>query len=252
MAGTVGQSAIEYNLLQHLHPDFYLTDEERAVNLEAEQELAKQSILYVKENPAETVEGIIDAGTLIYSPAVFASKFAIKKVGQKAASQLTKSTIKKESTKTTAENVVKGRVQKSGKNSTDTLLKPLLPKGKSKLSKTGDKKVSKKAKKGKAHKNSHDYVGESHVYKIRDLTKNKTHKVGESSAGVRLRDGKSKRAEAQVRKLERETKRKFRSKIMRSHETKKDAYKHEEKLIKRYRDFYKKIDDILPGNKGNH
>jgi hypothetical protein len=111
---------------------------------------------------------------------------------------------------------------------------------------------NKKSDTKKIHKNSHEYVGESHVYKIRDRTKNKTHKVGESSGGVRVRDGKSKRAEAQVRRLERDTGEKFESDIIHNFSRKKDSYKHEGELIKRYREIFKDKKDILPGNKGNH
>jgi hypothetical protein len=52
----------------------------------------------------------------------------------------------------------------------------------------------------KVHKNSRAYQGESHVYVIK-APDGSVHKVGKSSAGKRLSDGASKRAEAQVRKL---------------------------------------------------
>ena len=104
----------------------------------------------------------------------------------------------------------------------------------------------------KIHKNSHDFEGPSHTYKIYDLTLKRVHKKGKSSAGVRKRDGKSIRAEAQVRKLHRETGREFKSVIMHHFNNKKDAFYHQHELIKGMRKFWKEYDNILPGNKGNY
>jgi hypothetical protein len=54
----------------------------------------------------------------------------------------------------------------------------------------------------KLHKNRRDYVGESHVYVIK-APDGTVYKVGKSSAGKRVSDGASKRAESQARKLNR-------------------------------------------------
>jgi hypothetical protein len=53
------------------------------------------------------------------------------------------------------------------------------------------------------HKNSNAFQGKSHVYAIK-APDGSVHKIGKSSTGTRVTDGASKRAEAQVRKLNRE------------------------------------------------
>jgi len=100
----------------------------------------------------------------------------------------------------------------------------------------------------KIHKNSHNYIGDTHVYRI--LDKDGTYKIGESARGVRKSDGKSIRAEQQARKLRYETGEKFETEIRRTFPSKKEAYEYENNLIKKFRETQGQ--DSLPGNKGNH
>jgi hypothetical protein len=95
------------------------------------------------------------------------------------------------------------------------------------------------------HKNSLDYVGETHVYRIKGP--NGTHKIGESARGTRVRDGASIRAEQQVRRLEREIGDTFRSDIRKTFPDKRSAREYETRLIERFRRRYGQ--DALPGNK---
>ena len=75
---------------------------------------------------------------------------------------------------------------------------------------------------GKIHKNSLQYVGETHVYVIKDSS-GKILKYGESAAGVN-KYGQSKRAQAQVRQLEKANPGKeFESEIVRNYASKKEA-----------------------------
>ncbi|WP_298465960.1 RHS repeat-associated core domain-containing protein [uncultured Erythrobacter sp.] len=100
---------------------------------------------------------------------------------------------------------------------------------------------------GPIHKNSLNYIGETHVYAIRGP--NGIHKIGQSSMGRRLRDGLSRRAEQQVRRLGRKTNQRYRSQIRRTFQNKRDAREYETKLIERYRRMYG--EKTLPGNKTN-
>ncbi len=100
------------------------------------------------------------------------------------------------------------------------------------------------------HKNSNSYVGDTHVYSIQKVSDGKTYKVGESAQGYRKKDGASKRAEQQVRKLQQETGDLYQSKVRKEFDTKKDAREYETTLIKKTRELKGK--DALPGNKGNH
>jgi hypothetical protein len=104
--------------------------------------------------------------------------------------------------------------------------------------------VTKKA----PHKNSRAYDGETHVYAVRspDGTVNK---IGESAQGTRVRDGASKRAEQQVRKLNREVGPGHTSDIRKTFPNKDAARTYETNLIERYRRMYGQ--DTLPGNKTN-
>lgn len=99
------------------------------------------------------------------------------------------------------------------------------------------------------HKNSHEYIGETHVYRIIDSS-GKTYKIGESAQGVRKKDGASVRAEQQARKLHEQTGEKYETQIRRTFSSKKEAYEYENRLIERFRKIYGK--DALPGNKSNH
>ncbi len=65
----------------------------------------------------------------------------------------------------------------------------------------------------KIHKNSLEYVGDTHVYSIHRVADGKAHKVGQSSQGYRKGDVPSKRAEQQARRLQRETNELYETKI---------------------------------------
>ena len=98
------------------------------------------------------------------------------------------------------------------------------------------------------HKNSLDYVGDTHVYRIRgpDGT---THKIGESAQGMRVRDGASIRGEQQARRLTRETGAAYKSDIRKKFADKASAREYETPVIERFRRRYG--EDTLPGNKTN-
>ena len=100
----------------------------------------------------------------------------------------------------------------------------------------------------KVNKNSRSYKGETHVYAIRNPGGN-VHKIGESATGTRLRDGASKRAEKQVRALNRKDGPGYTSEIRKTTPDKDSARTYETNLIKRYRNMYGQ--KTLPGNKTN-
>lgn len=93
------------------------------------------------------------------------------------------------------------------------------------------------------HKNSLEYVGDSHVYRISGPEG--TYKIGESSQGIRARDGASIRGEKQARRLSRETGDYFVSEILRIFEDKSSARDYETRLIERFRSLFG--NDALPG-----
>ena len=97
------------------------------------------------------------------------------------------------------------------------------------------------------HKNSLDYVGQTHVYRVKGP--DGTYKIGESAQGVRVSDGASIRAEQQARRLTRETGDRFETDIRKTFPDKASARDYETKLIERFRRMYG--DDNLPGNKTN-
>ncbi len=105
-----------------------------------------------------------------------------------------------------------------------------------------DKKAVKKI-----HGNSRHYVGDTHVYVIRDAN-GKLYKVGESTQGVN-KFGQSKRAQQQVKKLRKETNENFKSEIRAQFPNKAEARQWETGTIERYRKLFGT--DKLPGNKGN-
>jgi hypothetical protein len=98
------------------------------------------------------------------------------------------------------------------------------------------------------HKNSLGYVGPTHVYAI--TYKDEAYKYGESARGYRQSDGKSIRAEEQVRQLRRMYGEGFKSEILREYPSKKEAREGETQRIQRFRGFFG--DNTLPGNKGKH
>jgi hypothetical protein len=99
---------------------------------------------------------------------------------------------------------------------------------------------------GAIHKNSHSYVGETHVYVIRGPD-GKPFKIGESAQGVRVRDGQSIRAEQQVRSLDVNLGRGFQSQILKAFPDKQSAYNYQVQLIQRFRNWYGPW--TLPGNR---
>jgi hypothetical protein len=101
----------------------------------------------------------------------------------------------------------------------------------------------------KVHKNSHEYVGETHVYRIKD-PEGKTYKIGESAQGVRKSDGASIRAESQVRKLIRNDRSGYSSEIIQTFPDKKSAHSWQHRLIQTFRRIFGR--DALPGNKSDY
>jgi RHS repeat-associated protein len=98
------------------------------------------------------------------------------------------------------------------------------------------------------HKNSLQYVGESHVYRINGPD-GRPHKIGESSQGTRKSDGQSIRAERQVRRLQRETGETYSSEIVKTTPGKQASRWYETGLIRRFRRLFGS--EQLPGNKGD-
>ena len=99
------------------------------------------------------------------------------------------------------------------------------------------------------HRNSLQDVGDSHVYKMVDVENNQVYKTGESSGRIRMRDGKSLRAESQVRRLARQFNRPFESTIMAKTNGKAASRATESRLIAHYRSIYEQ--DKIPGNENN-
>jgi RHS repeat-associated protein len=97
------------------------------------------------------------------------------------------------------------------------------------------------------HKNSLEYVGDTHVYRVRGPEG--TFKIGESAQGVRVRDGASIRGEQQARRLTRETGDFYESEIRRTFPDKQSARDYETRVIERFRKIFG--EDSLPGNKTN-
>jgi hypothetical protein len=98
------------------------------------------------------------------------------------------------------------------------------------------------------HGNSLDYVGDTHVYRIKGPD-GSTYKIGESMQGTRVRDGASIRAEAQARQLTRETGDVYKSEIRTTFPGKASARDYETRVIDRFRRMFG--DDTLPGNRTN-
>ena len=98
------------------------------------------------------------------------------------------------------------------------------------------------------HKNSLEYVGDTHVYRIVGPD-GATYKIGESAQGVRVSDEASIRAEQQARKLLRETGNRFETSIRKIFPDKASAREYETRLIERFRRLFGQ--DALPGNKTN-
>jgi len=94
------------------------------------------------------------------------------------------------------------------------------------------------------HKNSLNYVGDTHVYVIRGPD-GSLYKVGESAQGVRVSDGASIRAEQQARRLQRETGDFYTTEIRQGFDGKADARAYETRFIQTYERLYGKRP---PGN----
>jgi len=99
----------------------------------------------------------------------------------------------------------------------------------------------------KVHKNSLQYVGDTHIYAIREMETGIIQKYGESALG-KNKFGQSLRAQSQVTKLQRETGKKFESFIVKEHGDKKGARLGETKRIETYRKIFGQ--NTLPLNKG--
>jgi len=108
-----------------------------------------------------------------------------------------------------------------------------------------EKTIVKKIK-NQVNKNSRSYDGDSHVYVIRDADDNVL-KVGKSSQGTRIKDGASKRAEQQVRALNKKYGPGHTSEIRKTFDNSGKALDYEKKLRDRIRRRYGK--DKLPLNK---
>ena len=108
-------------------------------------------------------------------------------------------------------------------------------------------RLNKLTKGTKVHKNSLDYVGETHVYRVKGPKG--THKIGESAQGTRVRDGASIRAEQQARQLRKQTGDIYETDIRKTFPNKRSAREYETRLIERFRSRYGQ--DTLPGNKTN-
>lgn len=98
------------------------------------------------------------------------------------------------------------------------------------------------------HKNSLEYVGETHLYRIKSLD-GSTYKIGESAQGTRVRDGASIRAEQQARRLTKETGDTHTTEIRKTFPDKASVRDYETRVIERFRRMYG--NDTLPGNKTN-
>ena len=99
------------------------------------------------------------------------------------------------------------------------------------------------------HGNSHDFVGETHVYAIRGP--DGAHKIGQSMQGVRKADGASIRAEQQVRRLNHQTgTQDYRSQIRRMFRDKHSAYQYDQRYVETFRRLFGQ--NTLPGNRGVH
>ncbi|WP_298333304.1 hypothetical protein [uncultured Erythrobacter sp.] len=98
------------------------------------------------------------------------------------------------------------------------------------------------------HKNSLDYVGDTHVYAIRRAD-GKIVKIGESAQGTRVGDGASIRGEAQARALSRETGVIHESEIRAHFNDKASARAYETKSIETFRRLFGA--NSLPLNKTN-
>lgn len=94
------------------------------------------------------------------------------------------------------------------------------------------------------HKNSLNYVGDTHVYVIKKAD-GSLYKVGESAQGVRVGDKLSIRAEQQARALQRDTGDFYTTEIRRNFGGKAGARAYETKFIQTYERLYGKRP---PGN----
>jgi hypothetical protein len=98
------------------------------------------------------------------------------------------------------------------------------------------------------HKNSLEYVGDTHVYRIKGPD-GKTYRIGQSAQGTRVSDGASIRAEKQVRQLNRTVGPGHTSEIRKTFPDKASARAYETRLIERFQRRFGR--DALPGNMTN-
>jgi hypothetical protein len=100
------------------------------------------------------------------------------------------------------------------------------------------------------HKNNLNYTGKTHLYVIKKLGENRIYKVGISSAGERVSDSKSIRAEKQARDLLKQTNETYVTEIRRRFSTRREAYDLEHTVNVRAKNIFGP--GTLPGNKNKH
>ncbi len=188
------------------------------------------------------------------SAAMFAANNALENNFAKVFISLGKSLMKKaanQTSKQAAKEVAQETVKETAKNSSKGIAKNLKPAKLNKANVANGNRFGKgggQASKTTPHKNSLDYVGESHTYVIRD-GRGKIMKYGESSVGKNA-IGQSKRAEAQIKKLRRQDpSSKYTSEVVREFDSKAMARVSETKYIKTHRKVFGR--DSLPLNKNN-
>ncbi|MBX3487554.1 MAG: hypothetical protein KF798_06605 [Candidatus Paracaedibacteraceae bacterium] len=176
---------------------------------------------------------------------MFAANNALENNFAKVFISLGKSLIKKaanQAGKQAAKEVAQETVKETAKNSSKGIAKNLRP---AKLNKASAANGNKRP-----HGNSLKYKGDTHVYSIHRFSDKRAVKVGESTRGVRTRDGASKRAESQARKLNRETGEMYYTRIRKNFNEKVSAKKYEANLIQRSRNI--NGSESLPLNKNGH
>jgi adhesin HecA-like repeat protein len=171
----------------------------------------------------------------------FGAQLLTRKAANEAGKQVAKEAVK-EVVKAETKEVAKEAVKETTKSASKEIAKNLKP---AKLDKTRVANGNKRP-----HGNSLNYKGDTHVYSIHRFSDKRAIKVGESTRGVRVSDGASKRAESQARKLNRETGDMYYTRIRRNFANKSEAKRYEADLIKRSRDI--NGSKSLPLNKNGH
>ncbi|MEJ1353632.1 MAG: FG-GAP-like repeat-containing protein [Candidatus Sedimenticola sp. (ex Thyasira tokunagai)] len=205
-------------------------------------------------NGVESVKTIMDDNASGTEKAVAAFDLASRVVGVKKVQtvasgmydkgkKLVNKASNKKSVKSNAKKADSAAPEAKGKDANTQSVKG---KGQEKVENVSDVGLG-DATKRTPHKNSLDYVGETHVYRVKGPNGN--HKIGESAQGTRVRDGASIRTEQQARKLIRQTGDRYSTDIRKTFPDKRSAREYETRLIERFRRRYGQ--DALPGNKTN-